>query len=691
MVHKDLENRESVKRVNGGSMATLYQWNLNLGLDEIRAKTLNQNTNFSVSGLWQDSKNHYILELEHECHSVFGMGERFQCVDQKGLTVHVEVIEKFCNQGSVSYCPVPFFFTDQKFGVYVDTLTVTEFKFEDKIQIRIQKDSKGKLPSVYFFEGTPKEIIASFTELTGKPIITPKWSFGPWMSANRWNTEEETLRQLSYMEEYKLPHSVMVLEAWSDEATFYRFNEHGEWKNPERMTQKLLEQGIHLILWQIPVLKRMDHGEKHEILDQDWQYAIEHELCIKNSDGTVYTIPEGHWFAGSLLPDFTKPETVQWWFDKRKYLLDMGVAGFKTDGGEFVLTDNVVTSNGFTGLELRNYYASSYVEAYSKFIGLDRVLFSRAGYVGQQKYPMQWAGDQMSTWDEFRHVIIAGLSIGLSGIPFWGFDIGGFAGQMPSLELYERATQFAVFAPVMQWHSEPVGGQFSELLSTTDGINDRSPWNISLLYGDENLMLRLKFHYNLRMNLLPYLYHQALISTETGLPMMKHLVLEYPEDEHVYEIEDSFMLGDLLVAPLVEEGKNERMVYLPEGTWNSLWPLAIASMDGKCEEQYLRLNGGQSYLIRCSKERIPVFIRDGGCIALNLDNTFRLGSYVGNNTDDYHHLCFYTAGPVGEYQYKDDKNNVINISWDHDNCIIDQLSGQEKCYILSENQKHGQE
>lgn len=668
-------------------MAKLYKCDLNLGADELVAKTLNQRNRFSVSDFWKESKDRYILELNHDYHSVYGMGERFNCVNQKGLTVEVEVVEKFCNQGSVSYCPVPFFFTDHEFGVFVDTLTVTEFKFEDKIQIHIRKDSEGRLPVVYFIEGTPKEIVSSFSEITGRPIITPKWSFGPWMSANRWNTEEETLKQLSLTEQYEIPHSVMVLEAWSDEATFYRFNEHGEWNNPEVMTKTLLDKGIHLILWQIPVIKRMDHGEKHDILDKDWQYAIEHNLCIKNSDGTVYTIPEGHWFAGSLLPDFTNPETVKWWFDKRRYLLDMGVAGFKTDGGEFVLADDVVASNGLTGIELRNYYASSYVKAYTEFIGADRVLFSRAGYIGQQNYPMQWAGDQMSTWDEFRHVIIAGLSIGLSGVPLWGFDIGGFAGELPSKELYERAIQFAVFAPVMQWHSEPVGGQFAELYQSTKGINDRSPWNLSLLYGDEQMIQRIRFHFNLRMNLMPYIYHQALIAGETGLPMMKHLILEYPEDEHVYDIEDSFMLGDILVAPIIEEGKSERIVYLPEGMWNSLWPLTVKSKEGNYEEKLLRLKGGCSYLIQCGEERIPAFIRDGGCIALNLDDSFKLGSSVGNQTDSYHNLCFYTAGDSGEYQFKDDMENIINIQWKNGNYEVNQLSGQVKVTILSDVQK----
>jgi alpha-D-xyloside xylohydrolase len=660
-------------------MAKLFKYDLNLGIDKLVDMT-RESSKFAVLGLWNESDMEYILELEHDYSSVYGMGERFNCVNQKGLTIEVEVIEKFCNQGSVSYCPIPFFFTNHEFGVYVDTQAVSKFKFEDKIQIHIRKDSKGKLPVIYLFEGAPKEIIESFSKITGKPVITPKWSFGPWMSANRWNTEKEVLRQLSLTEQYEIPHSVMVLEAWSDEATFYRFNEHGEWDNPKRMTKELLDKGIHLILWQIPVLKRMDHGEKHEFLDKDWQYAIEHNLCIKNSDGTIYNIPEGHWFAGSLLPDFTNQETVKWWFDKRKYLLEMGVSGFKTDGGEFILTDDVVASNGLTGIELRNYYASSYVEAYTRFIGADRVLFSRAGYVGQQKYPMQWAGDQMSTWEEFRHIIVAGLSIGLSGIPLWGFDIGGFAGEMPSMELYERATQFAVFAPVMQWHSEPVGGQFSELLQSTEGINDRSPWNLSLLYGDEQMIRRIKFHFNLRMNLLPYIYHQALLSGETGLPMMKHLILEYPEDEHVYDIEDSFMLGDILVAPIIEEGKTERFVYLPKGTWYSLWPITV-KLENNSDELLYKLKGGCSYLIQCGKERIPAFVREGGCIALNLDETFKLGSYVGNQTSGYHNLCFYTAGDTGEYHFEDDLDNVIDIRWENGNYTLNQLSGQVKVVV----------
>lgn len=668
-------------------MAVIYKWDLNLGIEEIEAQIAGKKECFTVLSMQTKDSGECHIEIAHDCKAVYGMGERFNLVNQKGLEIETEVVEKFCNQGSVSYCPVPFFFTDKQFGVFVDTLAVTRFKFENKIKIDIKKDSNKKLPCIYFFKGSPTEILADFTEITGKPALIPKWCFTPWMSANRWNTQEEALQQARLAKKYGIPHGVMVLEAWSDEATFYRFNEHGEWQNPEEFVQILKSMGIHLILWQIPVLKKMEQGENHDILDLDWEYAIRKNLCIKNTDGTVYRIPEGHWFAGSLLPDFTNPETIEWWFGKRDYLLAMGVSGFKTDGGEFVLTDDVTAFNGMTGIELRNYYAKSYVKAYTEFVGKDRVLFSRAGYTGQQNYPIQWAGDQISSWEEFRHVIIAGLSAGLSGIPFWGFDIGGFAGEMPTKELYERAVQCAVFAPIMQWHSEPVGGQFSEVLTVTWGVNDRSPWNVSKMYGDEQLLKRLRFHFNLRMNLLPYLYQQAVISSKTGTPMMKHLAVEYPEDERVYDVVDCFMLGELLIAPIMEEGQSGRNVYLPDGEWNCLWPLRVWNEElGEWTEGEV-LRGRRDYFVNCGSDRIPVFIRRGSCIALNLGATLELGSFVGNRTDKYVQLTFWAVGERGRYHFFDDMDNELIISWEKGKNEVERLSGEEKFVLFSNGQR----
>lgn len=661
-------------------MAQTYKYDLNALAGTGGKKAFLEEGETSFGGYWE--KETCVLSLAQPYRAAFGMGERFNRVNQKGLTVETEVFEKFCNQGEVSYCPVPFFFTDGGVGLFVDTLTVVRFSFGDCIKVYIQKDSRGRLPLAYLFMGTPREILGAFTDVTGKPAAVPKWSLGPWMSANRWDTQEEAEAQLALAKRHGFPHTVMVLEAWSDEETFYRFNGGGKWKDPAAMVQKLKGEGIHLVLWQIPVLKRMGDGQAHPVQDADWAYAREHDLCIKNKDGSPYRIPEDHWFGGSLLPDFSNPETVEWWFAKRKYLLDMGVDGFKTDGGEFVLTDDVVSADGLTGLELRNAFASRYVQAYAAFAGKGRVLFSRAGYTGQQRVPIQWAGDQMSTWEEFRHVILAGLSLGLSGVPFWGFDIGGFAGALPEKELYERAVQAAAFAPVMQWHSEPVGGQFAEQFPGSGGINDRSPWNIGAFYRDEELVERLRYWFLLRMNLLPYLYQQSLVSADSGLPMMRHLALEYPQEERALLAEDCFMLGDLLVAPVLEKGKDGRKVYLPKGAWNSLWPVDVRDGQGEAAEKIRRLQGGKVWEVHCGRDRIPVFLRDGGCVALHLDESLRLGSDVGNGGDGYRRLCFVTAGPEGNYRFKDDLGNEIMVSWKDGSAETKMVSGQTACTVL---------
>jgi alpha-D-xyloside xylohydrolase len=442
------------------------------------------------------------------------------------------------------------------------------------------------------------------------------------------------------------------------------------------MIDKLHEEGIRLILWQVPVIKKLEEGHYCTQNDRDWEYSKHKGFVAVNSDGSPYTIPKGHWFAGSMIPDFTNPEAVDWWFDKRQYLLEMGVDGFKTDGGEFIYRNDITFSDGSTGKEMRNGFAELYAKVYTDFVGKDRVLFSRAGYTGQQRCPIQWAGDQQSTWDEFRSVLKAGLSMGLSGVPYWSFDIGGFAGLLPSVELYERSTQTAVFVPVMQWHSEPVGGQFSEIMPSAKGINDRSPWNMAEVYGDEALLDRLRFHYNLRGNLIPTLYNEALKSQKSGLPMMRHLVLDYPDDPNVMNIDDAFMLGDLLVAPIVHEGQTSREVYLPEGNWVELWS----------QKTY---EGSKRVMSETHKNRIPVYIKEGHALALNLDDSMKLGSPVGTGIGAYKNLCFYLAGDQGETHFMDDQGNELAIAWKGGEVTVNKVSGETPFRIIQRKQGDG--
>lgn len=556
-------------------------------------------------------------------HGAYGMGEKYDALNQKGKTVVNRVEEKFCFQGDKTYCTAPFFWTDTGFGLYADTCEVTTFRFEEaEILITLPETA-----DIILFAGKPEQILREYMSLFGKAVLPPDWAFGPWISANRWCTQQQAEEQIEKLKEYGFPASVLVLEAWSDEATFYIWNGaeytpvpdgqvlslrdfsfHDPWPDPKGMIDRLHEAGLHLLLWQVPVYKKQGPDEiLNEQNDLDRADARRRGLCVRNADGSPYTIPAGKWFSGSMIPDFTNPDTCGAWFAKRQYLLDMGVDGFKTDGGEFVHREDICFHDGSSGKEGINRYARDYGQNYRDFVGSGRILFSRAGFAGQHTVPLHWAGDQQSQNAELKSVLCAGLSAAASGILFWGFDLAGFAGPLPSLDLYRRATQMACFCPVMQWHSEPDGGQFKALMPGTEGNNERSPWNMAAVHNAPEFVDEMRFWYRLREKLLPYICETAEKCAEQNRPMMRPLIYEWPDDAAVVDCEDEYLFGDsLLVAPLLEENAESRSVYLPAGEW-------IDFFTGEKHVGLQSISAG-------GNGKLPVFIR-AGCDALLIINT----------------------------------------------------------------------
>ena len=614
-------------------------------------------------------ENTLCLAVQLAYGGAYGLGEKFNGLNQKGKTAVSRVEEQFCNQGEKTYCPVPFFVTDSGFALFADTDAVTVFHFDaDEIRVECPADAV-----LWLGGGAPAELLGAFMRLTGPAALPPKWAFAPWISANHWHTQAQVEQQISDLAQYGYPASTLVVEAWSDEATFYIFNgaryapkadggaltavdfdfsQSPFWPDPQAMIGRLHAKGLHLVLWQIPVYKKQGAEEAPcRQNDLDRADAEARGLCVHNPDGTPYTIPAGHWFAGSMIPDFTNPETRRAWFAKRRYLLEMGVDGFKTDGGEFVCSLDARFFDGTTGREQQNRYAQSYTEAYSAFLGPGRVLFSRAGYAGQQKAPCLWGGDHQSTNEELRSTLSAGLSAAMSGIPFWGFDIAGFAGPLPTLDLYRRSTMLACFCPIMQWHSEPDGGQFRELMPGGAGNNERSPWNLARAWNAPAFTEEMRFWHRLRMNLIPYLYAAALACAEQGLPMMRPLVYSWPEDQSAVAAEDEFLLGDsLLVAPLLAENQTERPVYLPAGNWYGLFDR--------------RRYPGKSRLPSSRGQAFPVYLREGFALPLFLGGSTALGSDVGNGTEAGGPLHFLLAGPKGEGHFRDEGANDFAFAWE---------------------------
>lgn len=546
----------------------------------------------------------------------YGFGERFNALNQRGTQLDTLVFEQYKNQGKRTYIPMPWFLSSRGYGFYAETAGRVRFD----LAAMDNAAWSAVLPldralTVHLFTGAgPLSHVQSFNRLTGPAEQPPDWIFGPWMSGNEWNTQAEVMRQVALSAEHDIPATVLVIEAWSDEATFYiwngadytprvddqplryddfSFSPTGPWPDPKGMIDELHRRGIKLVLWQIPVLKQMD--DAHAQHDLDRAMALERGYCLRNEDGTPYHV-RPIWFHDSLLLDPSNPEARSWWLDKRAYLLDdLGVDGFKTDGGEHLWSSDVVMHNGARGDAAMNLYPNLYISMYHDLMrarGLEPLTFSRAGFVGAQSVPCHWAGDENSTWPAFRATVLAGLNAGLSGIAFWGWDIGGFSGEIPDAELYLRGTAVAAFCPIMQYHSE--------LNNHRKPSRDRTPWNIAERTGRPEVIDIYRHFAKLRLRLQPYLQAEAGHCVANGEPMMRPLFLDWPDEPQAWQIDDQYMLGrSLLVAPVLEPGATRRRLFLPPGDWLDFWT----------EEP---VSGGQWIDMATPLDHIPVFRRAGG-------------------------------------------------------------------------------
>lgn len=614
-------------------------------------------------------KLRYDFDIE-ESEKFFGMGERFSRIEYKGLDIDNYVYNQYRDQGLKTYIPAPFTISSGGYGIYLDTAYYSMFRFGTRkaytLEIETEVDCLEQKSDMYLFYGAPMEIIPDFLILTGKPVMVPKWSLGPWMSSNNWDNQREVLSQVDLTKKFGIPATVLVIEQWSDEATFYIFNDAqyelkdgrdalqyndfrfenwGRWPDPKTMVDYLHKMGIKVLLWQAPDMKYMD-GISHAQRDEDERVMLEMGYHVKRKDGSPYRVPYYEWFKGSLVPDFTNSAAASWWLKKREYLLtDLGIDGFKTDGGECIYSDDTVFSNGKTGAEMRNLYPNLYVKAFwdyaASHTGGESITFSRAGYTGAQTVPIHWAGDERSTFEAFRASIRAGLSAGMSGLVFWGWDIGGFNGEIPTAELFIRSTEMAALCPIMQYHAETKG----------EYNRDRTPWNIANRTNCPEVIDIYRKYANLRMNLLPYIYSEAVKSVSKCVPMMRSMFLQYPMDSRCMDDWTQYFFGeDLLVAPVINEGERGRKVYLTEGSWCGL-------LNGT------QTAGGENIYVDAELNDIPVFIKENSIIPLNLDESLELCSDVGNSVEDYKNLTFlmYIVDSKA-IEFTDDLGNRINIS-----------------------------
>ena len=606
-----------------------------------------------------------------------GFGERYEALNLYGRDINTFIYNQYVTQAATgrSYLSVPFFLNSSGYGLWLNTSATSTFNIgtyrRDMAGFTVTATGPNPTLEYYLFVGGPGTILDRYTSISSRPLLPPKWVFGIWVSANEWNSQAQVTDVLDAAAQNQVPITALVLEQWSDEATFYvwwgaqytpksgdlaftyadfTFPADSLWQDPKQMVADAHTRGIHVVLWQQWGLRRRFTGPKEHYpttappqLENDIAYARKQGYLATGADGTPYTIPSG-WFGGSYVLDFTNPAATAWWMSKRAYLLDeVKIDGFKCDGGEQLFGRFTKLSDGRLGDVMHNAYPSAYIGAYNDFVrkklGDEGVVFARAGSYAPQSIGIYWAGDQVSTFEGFTEAIRAGLSAGQTGVPFWGWDMAGFSGPSPSAELYLRAAAMATFCPIFQLHSQ---------WSAPGTTQTRLPWQIQAVTGDPEVVPAFRYFANVRMNLLPYIYSEAKKAATTGIPLMRTMATQFPGDPGA-GLETQYMFGDcLMVVPITTQGATGTNVYVPIGEWYDFWYSA-------------QLSGPRTKWYDAGLNSIPVYARPGAIVPLNLNADYQLGGAIDNSVGPYANLTFriYPSGR-STYDYFDDAANTVS-------------------------------
>jgi alpha-D-xyloside xylohydrolase len=463
---------------------------------------------------------------------IFGFGESYTEFNKRGQKVVLWTDDANGVQNETMYKPIPFFMSSRGYGMFMHTsspITADIGKYFSAVNSLMIGDEELDL---FVFLGQPKDILDEYTDVTGKAAMPPLWSFGFWMSRITYFSQEEGLEVAQKLRDNKIPSDVLHFDTgWfeTDWRCDYRFAP-SRFDNPELMIDKLKDMGIKTCLWQLPYFV-----PKNTLFPE----IIEKGLFVKNNKGNLP-------YEDAVL-DFSNPATVSWYQDKIKGLLDLGVAVIKVDFGEAAPANGIYAS-GRTGFYEHNLYPLRYNKVVSDItyeVTGERIIWARSTWAGSQRYPLHWGGDPAATNTAMSASLRGGLSMGLSGFSFWSHDIGGFVSAAPE-DLYRRWTPFGMLTGHVRSHGAP----------------PTEPWE----YG-EDFMNAFRDAANLRYRLMPYIYAQAKDCTERGLPMLRALFIEFPDDPGSWLVDNQYLLGsDILVAPLFEE-VSSRDVYLPPGEW----------------------------------------------------------------------------------------------------------------------------
>lgn len=497
---------------------------------------------------------------------IYGCGESFTQLNKVGQKVHISVTDPQGPETDGQYKPVPFFFSNRGYGIFMHTSAPVTADFGASY-IGADRLFMGDEQMDYFvFLGEPKDILDEYTDITGKSPMLPLWTFGTWMSRITYFSQQEGLEIAKQLRAHRIPSDVIHFDTgWFgvDWQCDYQFAKD-RFENPEKMLKQLAKDGFHTCLWQLPYFTPKNRF---------FQEIVDRGMHVKNADG-------GMPYEDAVL-DFSNPETVGWYQDKIAGLLRQGVATIKCDFGE-AAPYNGHYYNNKGGLYEHNLYPLRYNKALWEVVEREHpgegVIWARSAWAGSQRYALHWGGDAATTNTGMLGDLRGGLSFGLSGFSFWSHDMGGFVTASPE-DIYRRWLPFGFLSSHTRAHGAP----------------PTEPWLIS-----EGFTEAFREAAEMKYKLMPYVYAQAKDCSERGLPMVRALFVEFPEDQGAWYVEDEYLFGSqILVAPLLEAG-TERQVYLPKGKW-------IDYQDGTVYE-------GGYQTIKAGHIPAVILIRDGSLI-----------------------------------------------------------------------------
>ncbi len=506
---------------------------------------------------------------------IYGFGEKYEHFNQNGSVLTLWGADDWLGNGeglaNTTYKALPIFHSSRGYMVFDNSSyrLRADIGKADPSQYRITQ--QGPIFDYYFWIGAPEKILQSYTALTGRVPLPPKWVFEPWMGGREGAFETDQEHRAMALEEsvtrfaeLDIPHSAAPARTGSP-----------------GLNQFLAARGIRMLGYFYPVIPLVEQQRLMPELKQS-------ELPIlRNASGTIVPDPDDNYI------DFTNPNALELCRRALREALDLGQAGGMVDFGD-ITPDDAVFYDGQRGAEMHNFYYYQYQrtisEVYQEKRGNDFILYARGAAPGAQRWVGQFAGDHPANFDGLQHVLTGALNLCACGYSLWGSDIGGYFGY-PQPAVYMRWFQFGLFSPLMRPH----------------GTAPREPW-----FFNEAAVTNYKFLAWTRENILNYTYNAAVIAHETGISMMRSMPVAFPEEEQVAAVGDEYMFGpDLLVAPVVNED-TFKTISFPSGVWTSLW-------DGKT------VSGPVKRKVDAPLDTIPVYLKPGAVMPVELSEELQFG------------------------------------------------------------------